>query len=36
MSKIANSASVDLDARGETLDVAAFARVAHLIDEVSR
>jgi 16S rRNA (adenine1518-N6/adenine1519-N6)-dimethyltransferase len=35
MSAIAVSAGVDLDARGETLDVAAFARVARSIDEVS-
>jgi 16S rRNA (adenine1518-N6/adenine1519-N6)-dimethyltransferase len=35
MSKIADAAGVDLDARGETLDVAAFARVARLIDEVA-
>jgi 16S rRNA (adenine1518-N6/adenine1519-N6)-dimethyltransferase len=33
LSSIANDAGVDLDARGETLDVTAFARVAELVDE---
>jgi 16S rRNA (adenine1518-N6/adenine1519-N6)-dimethyltransferase len=34
LSKIAEGAGVDLDARGETLDVATFARVARLVHEV--
>lgn len=36
LAKIAEAAGVDLDARGETLDVSAFARVARSIDEGPR
>jgi 16S rRNA (adenine1518-N6/adenine1519-N6)-dimethyltransferase len=36
LTNIADAAEVDLDARGETLDVEAFARVARLIDEAPR
>lgn len=36
LTKIAEAAGVDLDARGETLDVSAFARVARSIDEAAQ